>query len=459
MRIRLFIATIVEWLIAYLEIGRYGGSQSLPVPKRLVFVCTGNICRSAYAEAVARARGIAAVSCGIDTQTGKPADSMAVARAGARGIDLSTHHTTAWPDFELAHGDLLIAAQLEHLNAIRDRASRHACRFVLMSSLDRANFAVIRDPFGLNQQTFDDVFKLIDNKIEYLVSNWGRKDLGRNPLQVCLRALSYGTLLFKDVCGRLMVLTRMHRRLLRRVAVIVAFHSISRAGTDGVMRCSPADLRTYCRFFSRHMNVVSLTELATQVRESRVSPATLAISFDDGYEDNESLGAPVLREFDLPATFYVTTGLVGSTSQAYWDALVGITSRWMSWDQVRNLASQGFDLGAHTRSHCNLGAVGEQEIFSEIAGSRDDIVTNTGVVPRHFAVPFGRPFVKLDNVCRIARSAGFETVTLCRGGLVDADKRDHSVWDRVPIAPGNYLSPYGWLFDVLRDAPAREAST
>ncbi len=43
---------------------------------RLVFVCKGNICRSAYAEVVAKSIGIDSISCGIDTVTGLPANDV-----------------------------------------------------------------------------------------------------------------------------------------------------------------------------------------------------------------------------------------------------------------------------------------------------------------------------------------------------------------------------------------------
>jgi Low molecular weight phosphotyrosine protein phosphatase len=59
--------------------------------ERVVFVCTGNICRSPYAEAAARAHGINAVSCGTHTRTGLPADPVAIREAALRGRDMTAH--------------------------------------------------------------------------------------------------------------------------------------------------------------------------------------------------------------------------------------------------------------------------------------------------------------------------------------------------------------------------------
>ena len=84
-----------------------------PGQGRLVFVCSGNICRSPYAQEVARRHGIAAVSCGIDTNNGLPADSAAMRTAAQRGVDLSAHRTTKWEDLVVATGDVIVAMQLK----------------------------------------------------------------------------------------------------------------------------------------------------------------------------------------------------------------------------------------------------------------------------------------------------------------------------------------------------------
>jgi len=65
------------------------------------FVCSGNICRSPYAEAAARRCGLTAISCGIATEKGLPADGTAITEAAQRGLDLTSHRTTRWQDVEI----------------------------------------------------------------------------------------------------------------------------------------------------------------------------------------------------------------------------------------------------------------------------------------------------------------------------------------------------------------------
>ena len=87
---------------------------------------------------------------------------------------------------------------------------------------------------------------------------------------------------------------------------------------------------------------------------------------------------------------------------------------------------------------------------AEITGSRADILAWTGQPPRHFAIPYGRDFPTLPRIAAIARELGFDTVALCRGGLLDPAAQTVA-WERIPISPSDYLSPYGWYYDVFRE--------
>ena len=62
------------------------------------------------------------------------------------------------------------------------------------------------------------------------------------------------------------------------------------------------------RWVQRHFNVIPLDE-AIDALQSRTLPArSLAITFDDGYADNQQIAAPILRKLGLPATFFIATG-------------------------------------------------------------------------------------------------------------------------------------------------------
>jgi protein-tyrosine phosphatase len=157
--------TIYPWLERGLLALGWLNAQGVSKDKgweRLVFVCTGNICRSPYADAVARRHGLEAVSCGTETQTGLPANPTAIEVAQSRGVDLSSHVTTRWEDLGLGSDDLIVAMQLRHARAVLPRARAQGCRVALFSSLLAPDYAPIRDPYGHPRERFEAVFDLID---------------------------------------------------------------------------------------------------------------------------------------------------------------------------------------------------------------------------------------------------------------------------------------------------------
>ncbi len=132
--------------------------------ERLVFVCKGNICRSAYAEAVARSLGINAISCGVETRTGFPADEDAYRTAAARGFDLSKHKTTPVQSITFRDGDLLIAMepwQLEYIAREFGEKYKHS----LLGLWGRPANPYIQDPYGASSVYFNNCFNYIENSV------------------------------------------------------------------------------------------------------------------------------------------------------------------------------------------------------------------------------------------------------------------------------------------------------
>ena len=156
-----------------LALGWLRANEALHEPRcqRVVFVCSGNICRSPYAEVIARMQGLRAVSCGTHTETGLPADKTAITEAARRAVDLNPHRTTRWEDFELEDGDLLVAMQLRHALVVLPRARARGCPVVMLSSFLLPQFAPVWDPFGKQSPEFQRAFDLIDAGVHSL-SRW-----------------------------------------------------------------------------------------------------------------------------------------------------------------------------------------------------------------------------------------------------------------------------------------------
>jgi protein-tyrosine phosphatase len=89
--------------------------------RRVVFVCHGNICRSAFAHHEALKYGLNVASLGLSTSTGGRSPVQAIASAKRAGIDLTVHRATSWPDFKVQSGDLFLVMEVRQAHELRRR--------------------------------------------------------------------------------------------------------------------------------------------------------------------------------------------------------------------------------------------------------------------------------------------------------------------------------------------------
>ena len=57
----------------------------------------------------------------------------------------------------------------------------------------------------------------------------------------------------------------------------------------------------------RHFNVIPLIQAVERLQSGVLPARALAITFDDGYANNEQIAAPILKKLGLPATFFIAT--------------------------------------------------------------------------------------------------------------------------------------------------------
>lgn len=134
---------------------------------RLVFVCKGNICRSAYAEAVARSLGINAISCGLDTIEDAPANACAISTAKQIGFNLDDHVTSPIMYQVLRKTDLLIAMEPGQAEFLKKNLSRkHFC--TLLGLWTKPVLPYIQDPYGLSPEYFEQCFTYIHDSVNEL---------------------------------------------------------------------------------------------------------------------------------------------------------------------------------------------------------------------------------------------------------------------------------------------------
>ena len=173
--VRLFLANIEKYLG---RLNQYKvNDKELATYKRLVFVCQGNICRSAYADFKAKTLNLPAVSIGLATSTGQPAFQLTQTTAKKHGLDLTTHRSTDIHDFDIQVGDLFLVMEIRQAKKLEAMNLPANTGIVLLGFWTSPLRIHIHDPFELEENYFDRCFSVIDNSIENLAKSWKKSHL------------------------------------------------------------------------------------------------------------------------------------------------------------------------------------------------------------------------------------------------------------------------------------------
>ncbi|HMP72846.1 MAG TPA: polysaccharide deacetylase family protein [Kiritimatiellia bacterium] len=215
----------------------------------------------------------------------------------------------------------------------------------------------------------------------------------------------------------------------------------------------------------------------------------LAITFDDGYLNNVTIAAPILRRLGLPATFFVTVDFVEGRSTPWWYRLrshlakcegrmeearalairtearlrpmreeerekalaeMGVPQDgpcfypFMSREQCQELMTMGFEVQGHGKTHASLAAESGERVAEEILAS-GAFVRSLGGQPWGIAYPYGHAPARSDVVAKAMKAAGFVAGCTTEEGMNDrsADLMRLRRWD----LHGGY-SPLGALARV-----------
>jgi peptidoglycan/xylan/chitin deacetylase (PgdA/CDA1 family) len=176
------------------------------------------------------------------------------------------------------------------------------------------------------------------------------------------------------------------------------YHELELSGR-GLCQAEPGYVRYILPLESFRQQMQRVKDLGFQglsVSEAITFPQqpSVCITFDDGCETDLIAAAPVLREFGFHATFYVTSGFLG-------------TPGYLTADQLRELDSLGFEIGCHSMTHPYLSDLSAAELKREIADAKLQIEQIVGHPIEHFSCPGGR----YDRrTLEVARRAGLRTV-------------------------------------------------
>jgi peptidoglycan/xylan/chitin deacetylase (PgdA/CDA1 family) len=177
---------------------------------------------------------------------------------------------------------------------------------------------------------------------------------------------------------------------------VLVYHHVSNA-TPLSTSISPEVFRSHLQFMKDNgITVIDLEVAVLKLQKGMDLPEkAVAITFDDGYESIYSNAWPVLKEFSAPFSIFISTDPINTSQKGY-----------VTWDQIREMHSQGVNIGNHTSDHIYLTQKLQNEstpnwrirVQKSIQKGHFDLTQKLGIEPRLFAYPYGEFNQELKNM-------------------------------------------------------------
>lgn len=271
-----------------------------------------------------------------------------------------------------------------------------------------------------------------------------------------------------------------------KVAVLT-YHRICNKNYDWSLNPLPVkSFKEHLKFLTDSYNIISLDDLVDLViKREPIHEKTVVLTFDDGYKDNYTNAYPLLQKYEIPATIYLTSKLIG-TGELVWADKVGyilynsqedqikidglgeydLSSKFekyqtffelkkklvnltelekssfidklvnlcqveiptdvgcelmLSWDEVKEMNENNIDFGAHTINHPVLPKLTHEEAKWEIMESKKVLEENLQQEVNHFSYPYG---TFNQDVINITKELNFKSAVTLDQNLINTRKDD-----------------------------------
>lgn len=190
--------------------------------------------------------------------------------------------------------------------------------------------------------------------------------------------------------------------------LVLCYHAISPDWAAPLAVTPQAFERQISALVRTRWTAATFTDVVRTAPEAK----TVVITFDDAFASVMRYAAPVLTRLGLTATVFAPSDYISRQAPLAWPGL----DHWsdtpdaheltpMSWDDLRELAGRGWEIGSHTRTHPMLTSMTDPELLEEIRGSRDECAEHLERPVTSLAYPYGDVD---DRVAECAERVGYE---------------------------------------------------
>lgn len=151
-----------------------------PSAKRLLFVCTGNTCRSPMAEAILNSRGngrLLAKSAGLFAESGSPANEKSIVTAKAHGLSLDSHRAQNLSAALLDEADLVLCMTKTNAKLLCSRFPEYSEKVFTLAEyagkFTGKSLSDVADPYGGSLSDYEAAYRQLESYIEMIINSEG----------------------------------------------------------------------------------------------------------------------------------------------------------------------------------------------------------------------------------------------------------------------------------------------
>jgi len=228
---------------------------------------------------------------------------------------------------------------------------------------------------------------------------------------------------------------RAWHRLAKARACILLYHRVNDYSKDS-LTVDPHTFAAQMSAVASRYATIRTIDLVNRIKSgSSFTGTAVTVHFDDCYRDVVLTAGPILKAVGMPATAFINSGFIG-TDRIFPHDVQRSPFHYpnMRAEDVAAWVENGFEIGAHTVNHADLGSCTTEEARLEILDSRtqlESFLTEKEEPVTLFSFPFGRPKNIKPQALAIIRDE-FAAVFSAAGGFVGP----HADPYNIPRMPG-----------------------